>query len=182
MVTKTVEQFSEAASQSVDSANEFIKTSLSSFEKITKLNIDASKKLLEETSEALKEFTEIKNPKDLFARVNSLATSSVEQNINNCRDLYEILTETQNKIGKLVEAQIQSAQQNVASAMENLSKFNPSKSNIATESVKNWVNGTNQALETFNKVASQVTEFTNNNIKAATTATANAAKKAATPK
>lgn len=177
MINKNTERFTEATAQSIDNARNFMQASLESIEKITRLNLDASRKLLEETSDAIKEISTINNPKDLFDRVNKLATHSVENNLCNCRDLYEIVTETQTKIGKMLESQLQTTQQNVVNAVEGLSHLTPSKSTAASESLKNWVIGANQAMNTMSKVAAQVTEFTNNNIKAATTATANAVKK-----
>ncbi|MFN7093774.1 MAG: phasin family protein, partial [Burkholderiales bacterium] len=164
MMNKTTENFSEATVQTIDTAREFMQTSLESIEKMTRLNLDASKRILDETSQALKEMSSVNNPKDLLNRVNQLASSSVESNMCNCRDLYEILTEAQSKISKMFEIQIQATQKNVTSAVEGLSQLNP-KSTVASESIKNWLNGANQAMNTMNKMASQVTEFTNNNIK-----------------
>jgi phasin family protein len=180
-MNKTTEHFSEATVQTIDTAREFMQTSLESIEKMTRLNLDASRRILDETSQALKEMSSVNNPKDLLNRVNQLASSSVESNMCNCRDLYEILTEAQSKISKMFEIQIQATQKNVTNAVEGLSQLNP-KSTVASESIKSWLNGANQAMNTMNKMASQVTEFTNNNIKAATAATVNAAKKTAAKK
>lgn len=183
MLNKSKEQFAEAAAKNVDTAHEFIQTSLDSIGKLTKLQLNASKKFLDETSKTIKEITQTNNPKDLFEKVNQLASSSVENNISNCRDVYEIMTEVQSKIGKLVETQIQSTQQNVISAVDGLAKFNTSaKSSSAAESIKNWLNTTNQAMSAMSKVAAQVTEFTNNNIHAAARATEGAVKKATAKK
>lgn len=181
MLNKTNEQFAQTTTKNVDTAHEFIQASLDSIEKLTKLQLNASKKFLDETSEAIKAITQTNNPKDLFEKVNQLASSSVENNISNCRDVYEIMTEVQSKIGKMVETQIQATQKSMVNAVDGLSKFNPSatKSNgVASDSIKNWLNTTNQAMSAMSKVAAQVTEFTNNNIQAATKATENAVKKA----
>lgn len=176
MINKKNERLAEAASVSVDNAREFMQTSLESIEKIAKLQLDSSKKMLEETSQAIKEISSAANPQDFFKRLSQLATHSVESNISNCRDLYEILSEVQSNVGKLIENNIQNTQQNIASAVEGLSKYTPSNTK-ASESVKTWINSANQAISTMQKMAAQVTEFTNQNIKAATAAGATAAKK-----
>lgn len=181
MINQKNERLAEAASVSVDNAREFMQNSLESIEKVAKLQLDSSKKMLEETSQAIKEISSAANPKDFFSRLSQLATHSVESNISNCRDLYEIMSEVQTNLGKLIETNIQNTQQNIATAVEGLSKFNPSNAN-ASDSVKNWINSANQAMSNMQKMASQVTEFTNKNIKAATTAATATAKKATAKK
>lgn len=176
---KNNEQFTQATSKNIDYANEFFKTSIESIEKLTALQLNASKKFLNETTDAIKDITQTNNPKDLFEKVNQLATSSVENNISNCRNVYEIMTEVQAKIGKYVENHIQSTQENIVSAVDDLTKFNSvAKSSAASESIKTWLDSTNQAMGAMTKVASQITEYANNNINAATKATQDAVKKA----
>ncbi|HLX52749.1 MAG TPA: phasin family protein [Aquella sp.] len=173
-------QLAQASDESIETTREVLKTSLASNEKLTKLNLDASKKFLEETTRALKEMTGITNPKELFDKVNKLATNTVENNISSCRDVCGIITDTQNKISKMFESQIHNAQKNIASATEKLSKINPAaKSNFGADAMQRWINSTNQAMDTLNKMAAQVSEFTNKNLKSATNATNSTAKKAA---
>ena len=175
------ERLAEAASVSVENAREFMQTSLESIEKVAKLQLDSSKKMLEETSQAIKEISSASNPQDFFSRLSQLATHSVESNITNCRDLYEILSEVQTNVGKLIETNIQHTQQNIATAVEGLSKYNPSNA-AASDPVKNWINSANQAISTIQKMATQVTEFTTKNIQAASEAGVAAAKKATAKK
>lgn len=181
MINHKNERLAEVASVSVDNAREFMQTSLESIEKVAKLQLDSSKKMLEETSQAIKEISSAANPKDFFTRLGQLATSSVESNISNCRGLYEIMNEVQTNVSKLIENNIQTTQQNIVTAVEGLSKYNPTGSK-ASDSVKSWINGTNQAISTMQKMASQVAEYTNKNLKAATDLTVATAKKAASKK
>ncbi|MFN8770270.1 MAG: phasin family protein [Neisseriaceae bacterium] len=171
------EQLTDATNNTIDAANDFFQTSLQSIEKLTKIQLEASKKALEDASKTIKDLASATNSKDLFDKVNELATNTVENNICNCKDAYEILAETQSKLGKVFETYFYTAQQNVSNTVDNLAKFNPVKGNFAADSLKNFVNNTNQAIESFNKAASQVAEFANNNIKAAA-ATASTVKKA----
>jgi phasin family protein len=180
-MVKHNEQFTQTTNKSIDYANDFIKTSLEGIEKLTALQLGASKKFLTETTAAIKDITKTNNPKDLFDKVNQLATNSVENNICNCRNVYEILTEVQAKIGKQVESHIQATQENIVSTVDDLTKFNSmAKSSTASESIRTWLDSTNQAMGAMNKVVSQITEYANNNITAATKATEEAVKKAVT--
>ncbi len=179
MTNKTNERFTEATNNTVDTAYNFLQTSLESIEKLTKIQLESSRKILDETSQSIKDMAGVSNSKDLFDKVNQLATTTVEHNICNCRDAYDVLSNAQSQISKMFETYFQNAQQNMSSVVENFSQFNPtSKGNFASDSLKSWINGTNQAINTLTKMSSQVTEFAKNNVKAATTATANTVKAA----
>jgi phasin family protein len=172
-------QFANASEESMATAREVLKTSLASMEKLTKINLAASKKFLEETTHALKEMSSITNPKDLLKKVNELATHTVETNISNCRNVCDIITETQNKIGKMFESGIHSAQKNIAEATEKLSKINPAaKSAFGTDAMQNWINSTNQAMETLNKMAAGMSQFASTAVNSAAKTAGNTAKKA----
>jgi phasin family protein len=167
MIKHKNETLAKATAESVEHAREFLQTSLESIEKVAKLQLDSSKKMLDETSQAIKEISSSGNPQDFFSKLNQLATHSVESNISNCRDLYQILSEVQANIGKVIENNIHHTQHNIATAVEGLSQYKPSNAN-ASEAFKGWINSANHAISTMQKVASQVTEFTNQSIKAAT--------------
>ncbi len=172
MINPKNKQLAEAASVTVENAREFMQTSLESIEKVAKIQLDASKKILSETSIAIKEISSINNPKDFFERVSQLATNSVESNIENCRELYEVMQEVQTKVSKMIESNIQTSQSNMANAVEGLANFNPSN-NLASDSVKNWINNVNQAVTNMNKMATQISEFANKNIQNAAAAATN---------
>jgi hypothetical protein len=106
-----------------------------------------------------------------------MATQAVEKNLASARDVYDIVSEVQSKINKVAEESVQNLQQAALTSVDGLSQYNPTGAKAATDSLKTWINSANQALSAMNKVAAQVTEFTNSNINAATTATVNAAKK-----
>ncbi|MCC2625752.1 MAG: hypothetical protein K0R14_1625 [Burkholderiales bacterium] len=171
-------QFAQASEESMTTAREVLKTSLASMEKLTKINLDASKKFLEETTHALKEMSSITNPNELLKKVNQLATNTVENNISNCRNVFDIITETQNKISKMFESGMHTAQKNIADATEKLSKINPAaKSTFGTDAMQKWINSTNQAMETLNKMADSISKFANNAVNSAAKTASNTPKK-----
>ena len=165
MIKQKNENISKSATESVNNAREFLQTSLQGIEKVAKLQLDSSKKILDETSDAIKQIASSKNPEEFFNHLNQLATHSVETNISNCRDLYKILSDVQTNIAKLIENNIHHTQSNMARAAQGFTSYNPSS---ASEAFQSWVNNSNQAISTMKKVAAQVTEFTNKNIKTAT--------------
>lgn len=171
MTNKVTEQFAEATHKGVNATYDVIQTSLDSLEKIIKLNIETSKKLLEESSRAVKDMATASSPKELFDKVSSLATHTAETNACHCRDAYEVVTEVQTQMGKTIEEHMHNAQQQIAKSMESFGKFNPLKSSMTNDTFSSWVNGANQAFTAAAKVASQISEFTHKNMSTASAAT-----------
>ena len=135
--------------------------------------------IAKETSKAIQELASVTDPKELFERINSITSQAVEKNIASARDAYDVVNEVQVKINKVAEERVQSLQQAALTSVDGLSQFNPNGANYAGDALKNWISSTNQALSAITKAASQVTEFANSNLNAATTATASAVKKTA---
>ncbi|HRG61531.1 MAG: phasin family protein [Neisseriales bacterium] len=171
------EQITTETQKAIDTAMELVTTSIHSVEKLTHIQLETSRQIMEETSKAIKELAGVTDPKEMFSRVNAMATQAVEKNLASARDVYDIVSEVQSKINKVAEESVQNLQQAALTSVDGLSQYNPTGAKAATDSLKTWINSANQALSAMNKVAAQVTEFTNSNINAATTATVNAAKK-----
>ncbi|MBY0379347.1 MAG: TIGR01841 family phasin [Burkholderiales bacterium] len=181
MFNQNNEQFTEATNNTVNVACGFFQTSLDSIEKLTKIQLESSKKILDDASQTIKDISVATNPKELFDKVNKLATNTIESNICNYRNAYEIFANSQSKLGQLFETYFQTAQENVNITVDAMAQFNPAKNNFATDSIKTFVANTTQAFDAFNKASSQVAQFANSNIQAAVATTANAVQKATPP-
>lgn len=179
-------RLNKTSEESITTTREVLKASLASIEKLTKVNLEASKKFLEQTAQALKEMTRITNPKELFDKVNKLASHTVESNMTNCRDVYNILSETQARISKMLESHVQTTQKKITEAAGKFSKLNPdNKTGFSSEALKNWITSTNKAMETLSKIAAQATKVgstaaTAHNSKPAAKATAKTSVKTTT--
>lgn len=166
MTNSTNNKFAKASDESINTTREVLKTSLASIEKLTKTNLDISKKIFEETTHALKEISGVTDPKELFEKVNQLATNTVEHNLSNCRNVCEIMTETQNKINKTLASHIQNAQKNMSNITQEFSKPNSGAgSNFGANAMQNWINTTSQAMDALNKITAGVSKFANDNLK-----------------
>jgi|GEM_PF-1849087 len=177
---KKNEQIAVETQKAIDTAMDLVSASISSVEKLTHIQLETSRQILEETSKAIKDLTNVSDPKEMFTRINQIATHAVEKNLASARDVYEVVNEVQAKISKVAEESMHNMQQAAISSVEGASQqFNPSGSAFASDALKGWINNANQALAAMNKVAAQVTEFANSNISAATKATVEAAKKTA---
>lgn len=181
MFTKN-EKITAETQKAIDTAMDLVTTSIHSVEKLTHIQLETSRQILEETSKAVKDLSSVTDAKEMMSRVNAMATQAVEKNIASARDVYDIVSEVQAKINKVAEESVQNMQQAALTSVDGLSQYNPSGAQVAGESLKTWINSANQALAAMNKVASQVSEFANSNLNAATTATVSAVKKASAKK
>ncbi len=179
---KNTEKLTQAASKTIDSANTFAIAALETFEKLTKLQLESSRRVLEETALACKEISTIKNPKDLLTSVNKFAAQTFENNMANYREAYDVMSNSQSKLGKFFETHLQSAQENMISAVAEMSQYTPAKGKVSADSLKSWVDNANSAFKAMNSVVDQVTEMTTKNVSAATEATMNAMKKSSAKK
>lgn len=176
---KQNEQVKIETQKAIDTAMDLVTASIHSVEKLTHIQLETSRQILEDTTKALKELTAVTDAKEILSRVSEMATHAVEKNMASARDIYDVVNEVNAKINKIAETNLQVAQQSALNSVDGFAnKFNTSGSQAASNSVKTWIDSTNQAISAVSKVASQVTEFANNNISAATTATVNAVKKA----
>ena len=172
------EQVKIETQKAIDKAMELVTASIHSVEKLTHIQLEASRQILEDTTRALKELAGTTDPKSVAAKVSEMAANAVEKNIASARDIYEVMNEVSPKVSKLAEENVQTAQQATMNSVDGLSKYSPSSSQAVSEAVKSWMNNANQAMSAVSKVASQVTEFASSNLNAATNSAVTAVKSA----
>lgn len=171
------EQIAVEAQKAIDATLDLVTTSIQGVEKLTQIQLETSRQILEETSKAIKELSGVSDAKEMFARVNAIAVQTVEKNLASARNAYDIVSDVQAKINQVAEERIQSLQQAALTSVDGLTQLNPNGSNFASDTLKTWINSANQAVSAMHKAAAQVTEFTHSNLNAASTVTTNSIKK-----
>jgi hypothetical protein len=119
-----------------------------------------------------------KDPQEALSIQASLTQPNIEKAVAYSKSIYEISTETQEQLVKMVEAQFGDFQKNVASMLEKAAKSAPAGSDVAVAAVQSAIAAANSAFDNMRKTAKQVTDLAQTNMAAATSATAKAAKKA----
>jgi phasin family protein len=161
MNNKNNQNFVDATAETVENMREFMQSSLVSLEKIAKLQIDSSKKILDETTQAVKEISTTANFNDFINKFSKFAGESVQSNVSNCRDLYELITETQNNLSKLIEANVHASKKNLNNVMKDMPNAN------IPDSMKSWVNNASQAFANVQKMAEEFNAAAKNNFASA---------------
>ena len=172
------EQFAAANKAAIDSLLSVANTALASAERIAALNLETAKSLLADTVTNTKAVMGAKDVKDALAIQASLAQPSVEKAVAYGRSVYEISSETQQELAKMVEAQLGDFQKSMSSLLEKAAKSAPAGSDVAVAAVQSAMAAANSAFDNMRKAAQQMTDMAQSNIAAATSATAKAAKKA----
>jgi phasin family protein len=171
------EQFAAANKAAVDSLLSVANTALASAERIASLNLETARSVLEDSVSGAKALMGAKDPQEALSIQASLAQPSVEKAVAYSKSVYEISTETQEQLAKMVEAQFGDFQKNVASMLEKAAKSAPAGSDVAVAAVQSAIAAANSAFDNMRKTAKQVTDMAQSNMAAATSATTKAVKK-----
>ena len=178
----TTEQFAELNQASVDYALRFSQIALDNTERLFKVQLESSKSVIEEGVKNVKAVSEVKDIQELVALRAKLAEGSVEKALSFSRSVYEVASEAQAELTKLIEESLAAYSKGVANFVDRAAKSAPAGSDVAVTALKSTVAATTAAFDSFTKATKQVASFADASVKAATQATASAVSKPATRK
>jgi len=178
-INNTPEQFTELFTSNIDTAMRVAKIALDGAERVFRLNLELTKQALEDQAANAQTVGSVKDLQDAVALRNKLAETASESLMTYSRTLYEISSQSQNELSKLVEERLASLNKNMVAAMDSAAKNAPAGADVAVQAMKSTVAATAAAVDSMTKAAKQVADFADASVKAATTATADAVKTAA---
>jgi len=171
----TPEQFAAANKANVETALTLAKTVFASAERLAALNLNTARGGLEDAAVSAKTVLGAKDIQAFAGLTTSLGQPIIEKAVAYSRNVYEIVSQTQAEVSKLVEAQFADLSRNVAAVLENVAKNGPAGSDVAVSVVKSAIASANSAYDGLNKAVKQVADIAVANIAAATDATVKAA-------
>ena len=171
----TTENLASANKASVEAFLTLANTAFASAERLAALNLNTARSFLEDSMANAKALLGAKDLQQLAALQTTLAQPSVEKLVSYSRNVYEIATQTQEEVSKIVESQFAEVNKNVSSALDKAVKNAPAGSDVAVAAVKSAIAAANSAYDNMSKAAKQVAEIAEANIAAATSATVKAA-------
>jgi phasin family protein len=166
------EQFSSTNKAQFETALTLANTVFASAERLAALNLNTARAVLEEVVANAKAAIGAKDIQERIALQSTLAQPAIEKAVAYSRGVYEIASQTQEEIAKLVEAQFAEVNRSVADALDKAAKNAPAGSDVAVAAVKSAIAAANSAYESMSKAAKQVVEIADANVAAATAATA----------
>jgi phasin family protein len=168
------EQIAAAGKANVETMLFVANTAFASAERLAALNLNTARALLEDSVANVKAMMAVKDPQALMSVQASLAQPAVEKAVAYSRSVYEIATQTQEELNKVLESQVSSLNKNVVTALDQVAKNSPAGSDVAVAAVKQAIAAANSAYDSMSKAAKQVAEIAEANVAAATTATVKA--------
>lgn len=175
----TNQPYTQLFSETLETGLRLARISLDSTERLFKLNLDTGKQLLEQASERAAQLANIKDVQDVLGQRGHVTEGALESALAYSRNLYDVVSQNQSEIGKLLEEQVTAFNKQLVANMENLSKSTPAGSDFAVAAAKSSIAAAAAAVDSMTKAAKQVADFTDTSVKAATTATVDAVKTAA---
>ncbi len=162
------EQFAAANKATVDSLLSVANTALATAERIAALNLNTARASLEDTASGVKSVMSAKDPQAALAAQKALAQPAVEKAVAYSRSVYEITSETQQELAKMVQAQFGDFQKSMAGMVELVTKSAPAGSEGAVAAIQSAIAAANSAFGNMNAMTKQFTEAAQANIAAAT--------------
>jgi phasin family protein len=147
------EQFAAANKATVDSLLSVANTALASAERIAALNLNTVRSAtLEDSVSGAKSVMAAKDPQEALKLQSSLAQPAVEKAVAYSRSVYEITTQTQQELAKMVEAQFGDFQKSMAGMVEMATKSAPAGSESAVAAIQNAIAAATSAFGNMNSV------------------------------
>ncbi|MCL2656804.1 MAG: phasin family protein [Betaproteobacteria bacterium] len=175
----TPEQFAAAQKTRIETLLALANIAFTSTERLANLNLSTARAMLENGVANTKSLFPIKDVQEFTTLQSTLIEPTLEKAVAYSRSIYEIATQAQNDMSKLIEGQMTELNKNVASALDKAAKSAPAGSDVTIAAVKSAIAAANSAYDSMTKVAKQAAEIAEANVAAATDATVKAVSSAA---
>lgn len=170
----TPEEIRAAVKQSVDSGLALVNIALVGAERLSALNLEASRVALEDVAALVRSVLAASNLQAAAALLQSAVKPGVDKAVAQGRSVYEIVTQSGDDAFKLVEGKFVETRKALAQALEQAAKSAPVGSDVALNAVKQVVSAADAAYANLNRVVKQAGVAAEANVAAATKATLDA--------
>ncbi len=151
---------SDTTKKSIDMINQLFNISFDSFQKISQLQMNVSKKNVEHLLSAMKDSSKINNLEDAYDKFNKYTNDTLEQNVDNLKVIYGILDSTQDSCNKLLEDCYNNTRNNFFDMFKNMHSYpNWQNSNVVKDNLQGFMDMTNQVMKNMSDFASKSSNF-----------------------
>jgi phasin family protein len=152
------EQFMQLGKSSIEAALSVANITLQGAERMVGLQLKTAKEALDESIRNARALSDVRNIQDLIALQSTQAQPGIEKALAYSRSLYEVASETQSQINKLLEARMAKVSGDFVAAVDQAVKNAPAGSESALAAFKSAVAAASTAYETLSKVARDATD------------------------
>ncbi len=142
----------------IESLINFAHTQFGVFERLFTLNINAAKSVLEDSANYAKALSVAGDTREFSGLSAALAQPTLDRTIAYSRSVYEVGSQAQGEMARLVEAQAAGFNKSAAMYMDNFAKFAPAGSDIAVTAVKSVLDTVSSAFDSLTHFAVQASK------------------------
>jgi phasin family protein len=174
---QTPEQLIALNKAGVEAALRFAGVALDGAEKLIELQLKTAKSALADGIENARALTAVRDFDQLTALKDTVVQPSLEKATAYAKGVYDVATETQADLTRVVEEQVSELNKQVISALDQIVKTAPAGSEVGIAAMKSTLAAVNSGFDNLTKVAKQFGEATQNNIEVVANQTIEAAKR-----
>lgn len=169
------EQFASANKSTVETLTALATTAFSQIERLSALNLNTARSFLDDSMAATRTVLAVENPQDLATLQATLTQPNLDKAVAYGRGVYEIVTEGQQEVAKVFEAQAAELKKTFTDALDKAAKSAPAGSEPVFAAVKSALSAADTVYDNVSKASKEATEIAEANVDAATEATRKAA-------
>ena len=155
---KTNEKFVAGNQAAVETVLTFVNAALNSAERLAALNLNTARDFAADSAANVAALLTVKDPQGLIALQKTLAKPALEKAVAYSRNVYEIISQSSNGLGAIVQGQAADAKKNFVAVLEQSLKNAPAGSEAIVAAVKSSIAAADSALENVAKATKQATE------------------------
>ena len=174
MNTIDLEKLAESQKANAQVMMTLVRTAFHGMEQLSALNLAASRELFNNSATGAQQLMDIKDPAQLTSLAGSMAQPNVDKLLEYSRGLYDLSANMQREITSVMEQQYSSMAQQATGLVKG-SVSTPVAGDVFGAAMKQMMNASTTAFENIQQMAKQMTDIVDTNVKAASTATAQAA-------
>ena len=166
---QTPEQIIAMNKANLEATMRFAGVAIEGAERMIDLQMKAAKSAFADSIQSAKALAAVKDFQELAALKDTLAQPSMEKASAYAKSVYDLTSETQAEISKLVEAQVSDFNKEVVAGLDKMVKTAPAGSEVGVAAIKSAIAAVNSSYDNLTKVAKQFAQSSQANIEAATT-------------
>lgn len=160
------EQLMQFGKSNLEAVLTLANITLQTTERLLDLQLRTAKEALDESMRGAKALTQVKSMQDLVALQSAAAQPGIDKMIAYSRSVYEVASETQAKLNKVVEARVAELSGGLMAAMDEAAKSAPAGSEAAFAAMKSAMAAANTAYDTVTRATRQASDMAASNVNA----------------
>ncbi|MCX7163191.1 MAG: phasin family protein [Betaproteobacteria bacterium] len=156
---KISEQLANANKAGVETFATIANTAFASAERVAALNLNAARTLLEDSADNARALFSVKDVQGLVSLQDTLGQPGLDKATAYSRSVYDIATQTQEALSRVVKAQFSELNKNLGLALDKAAKTGPAGSDVTVNAIKSALSAANSAYDSMTEAAKQATEM-----------------------